>query len=163
MDVLSLYLNCLLFPIYINCLLILHHLNFWKTNCEIYYLKINHDMTLTWIYNNWVVGKSWEVAHDNKLYYFSFLLKYTLFFPVLIWDPVTMCMQCIAQRTTTLSVWLHQILLFDSEFWCLASQKLCHEKNANANKWCCCSPSETWGENWDCTTEGRIVLTIWHK
>lgn len=117
MDVLSLYLNCLLFPIYINCLLILHHLNFWKTNCEIYYLKINHDMTLTWIYNNWVVGKSWEVAHDNKLYYFSFLLKYTLFFPVLIWDPVTMCMQCIAQRTTTLSVWLHQSVLLWTVVW----------------------------------------------
>lgn len=117
MDVLSLYLNCLLFPIYINCLLILHHLNFWKTNCEIYYLKINHDMTLTWIYNNWVVGKSWEVAHDNKLYYFSFLLKYTLFFPVLIWDPVTMCMQCIAQRTTTLSVWLHQSVLSWTVVW----------------------------------------------
>lgn len=117
MDVLSLYLNCLLFPIYINCLLILHHLNFWKTNCEIYYLKINHDMTLTWIYNNWVVGKSWEVAHDNKLYYFSFLLKYTLFFPVLIWDPVTMCMQCIAQRTTTLSVWLYQSVLLWTVVW----------------------------------------------
>lgn len=117
MDVLSLYLNCLLFPIYINCLLILHHLNFWKTNCEIYYLKINHDMTLTWIYNNWVVGKSWEVAHDNKLYYFSFLLKYTLFFPVLICDPVTMCMQCIAQRTTTLSVWLHQSVLLWTVVW----------------------------------------------
>lgn len=80
MDALSLYLYCLLFPIYLNCSLILHHLNFWKTNCEINYLKINHDMTLTLIYNNWVVGKSWGVVHDNKLYYFSFLLKYTLFF-----------------------------------------------------------------------------------
>lgn len=66
--------------LYINCSLILHHLNFWKTDCELYYVKINHNVTLTLFYNNRAVGKSCLVVHDNKLHYFSFLWKYTLIF-----------------------------------------------------------------------------------
>lgn len=66
--------------LYINCSLILHHLNFWKTDRELNYVKINHNITLTLIYNNRAVWKSWVVVHDNKLHYFSFLWKYMLFF-----------------------------------------------------------------------------------
>lgn len=103
--------------LYINCSLILHHLNFWKTDCELYYVKINHHITLTLIYNNRAVGKSWVVVHDNKLHYFSFLWKYRLFFLSLNWDPGTMCMQYIAQRTTTQSVWFHQSVLRCTVLW----------------------------------------------
>lgn len=122
MDALSLYLlpviSCLFFSnLYINCSLILHHLNFWKTDCELYYVKINHNVTLTLIYNNRAVGKSCLVVHDNKLHYFSFLWKYMLFFLSLNWDPVTMCMQYIAQRTTTQNIWFHQSVLRCTVLW----------------------------------------------
>lgn len=109
MDALSLYLlpviSCLFFSnLYIHCSLILHHLNFWKTDCELYYVKINHNVTLTLFYNNRAVGKSCLVVHDNKLHYFSFLWKYTLFFLSLNWDPGTMCMQYILHKERQLKV-----------------------------------------------------------
>lgn len=109
MDALSLYLlpviSCLFFSnLYIHCSLILHHLNFWKTDCELYYVKINHNVTLTLFYNNRAVGKSCLVVHDNKLHYFSFLWKYTLFFLSLNWDPGTMCMQYILHKERQLKI-----------------------------------------------------------